>query len=166
MRSGHISSDEIANPIDRVERLAETRHWAIDRTSSDEVIMSITGGWCDLNLSLSWRGDLEALCVACTYDMRVPEKRRDEVLRLLVQMNSMLLHGHFDFWPDSGTLLYRNSILLAGQAEMNDAQCERVIAIAIETCQQYYPACQFVIWGGQSASEAMGNALLETQGEA
>jgi hypothetical protein len=166
MTSSQVFDDEMNNPIDRVERLAEMRHWAIDRTGTDEVVMTISGGWCDLNLSLSWRSDLEALSVACTYDMRVPEKRRDEVIRLIVQMNSMIVHGHFDLWPDAGILIYRNSLLLAGQAEANDAQCEQMIRVAIETAQRYYPAVQFVIWGGQRASEAMNNALLETQGEA
>ncbi len=166
MTTGHHFSQEEHNPIDRVERLAEMRHWSIDRTSNDEVVMSISGGWCDLSLSLSWRADLECLGVACTYDMRVPEKRRDEVMKLLVQMNGLLVHGHFDLWPDAGILMYRNSLVLAGGAEANDAQCEALIKLGIENCQRYYPAVQFVIWGGQTAQDAMSNALLETHGEA
>jgi hypothetical protein len=155
-----------ANPIDRVERLAEREQWSIDRTSDDEVLMHVTGGWCDLNLSLSWRGDLEALIVACTYDMRVTEQRREEVIRLVNQMNSQMVHGHFDFWPDSGHLMYRNSLLLAGGAEANDAQCEAMIRLGIEQAQRYYPAVQFVVWAGHTAAQAMSSALLETQGEA
>jgi hypothetical protein len=166
MTSGYAMTDEFNNPIDRVERLAEIRQWAIDRTGADEVVMSITGGWCDLNLSLSWRSDLEALSVACTYDMRVPDRQRDEVIKLIIHMNSLMVHGHFDLWPDAGVLIYRNSLLLAGHAEVNDAQCEQMIRFAIETAQRYYPAVQFVIWGGQTATDAMNNALLETQGEA
>jgi hypothetical protein len=155
-----------ANPIDRVERLAERERWAIDRTGDDEVVMNVTGGWCDLNLSLSWRSDLEALIVACTYDLRVTESRRDEVAKLIHLMNAQLIHGHFDFWADAGHIMYRNSLLLAGGAEANDAQCETLIRLGIEQCQRYYPAVQFAVWAGHSADQAMSSALLETHGEA
>jgi hypothetical protein len=166
MSSGHYHSEEMHNPIDRVERLAEMRHWSIDRTSNDEVVMSISGGWCDLDLSLSWRSDLESLTVACTYDMRVPVSRKEEVSKLLINMNSLMVHGHFDLWPDVGILMYRNSLVLAGGAEANDEQCEAMIKMAIDNAQRYYPAVQLVIWGGQTSEQAMNNALLETQGEA
>ncbi len=160
------SHEQHYNPIDRVERLAEQQHWSIDRTGDDEVVMSVTGGWCDLNLSLSWRADLEALIVACTYDMRVTDKRRDEVSRLLTLINSQLMHGHFDFWPEFGHIMFRNSLILAGGAEANDAQCETLIRLGIENCQRYYPAVQFVVWAGHSAEQALSSALLETHGEA
>jgi hypothetical protein len=166
MSSGQFQSDEAHNPIDRVERLAEVRHWSIDRTSNDEVVMNISGGWCDLDLSLSWRSDLESLTVACTYDMRVPQSRRDEVSKLLINMNSLMVHGHFDLWPDVGILIYRNALLLVGGAEVNDEQCEAMIKMAIDNAQRYYPAVQLVIWGGQTAEQAMSSALIETQGEA
>ncbi len=157
---------ESSNPIDRVEQIAEKQHWSIDRTSDDEVIMNVTGGWCDLNLSLTWRADLEALTVACTYDLRVTERRRDEVTKLITKINAQLVHGHFDFWPDAGFIMFRHSLLLTGGAEMNDAQCEAMISKGIESCQQYYPAVQFVIWAGHTAEQAMSSALLETHGEA
>ncbi len=166
MTSAAFDFQSLPNPIDRVERLAEREHWSIDRTSDDEVVMNVSGGWCDLNLSLSWRSDLEALIVACTYDMRVVEQRRDEVTKLINQMNAQLIHGHFDFWAESGHIMYRNSLLLAGGAEANDAQCAAMIQLGIEQCQRYYPAVQFVVWAGHSAEQAMSSALLETHGEA
>lgn len=154
-----------SNPLDRVERLAERRDWTLDRPSSDEVLMSVEGGWCALSLSLTWRDDLESLLVACTYELKVPDKRREEVARLVAAMNSQLVHGHFEFWED-GTVMFRYSLLLAGGAEANDAQCEQLIRVAVDSCQRYYPAIQFVIWAGHSAEQALDSALLETHGEA
>jgi hypothetical protein len=155
-----------SNPIDRVEQIAEKQQWSFDRPGDDEVLMQVTGGWCDINLSLTWRADLEALTIACTFDLRVPEKRRDEVTKLITKINAQLVHGHFDFWQESGFIMYRHSLLLAGGAEMNDAQCEAMISKGIHSCQHYYPAVQFVIWAGHSAEQAMSSALLETHGEA
>jgi hypothetical protein len=166
MANQAISYGEQHNPLDRVEKLAESRRWPMDRTSDDEVVMVVQGGWCNLQLSLYWRDDLEALQFACTYDLKVPELRQTEVLRLLNLINAQLLHGHFDFWSHEGTVNFRHSLILAGGAEANDAQCDALIRAGLDSCQRFYPALQFVIWANQSAEAAMENALLETQGEA
>lgn len=157
---------EPPNPLDRVERLAQTRAWSLDRTTEDEVVMLVAGTWSDLHVSLNWREDLETLHIACSFDAKVPGPRRDEMMRLLAQINEQLLHGHFDLWRRDGSLVFRNSLVLAGGAEANDAQCEALIRLAVETCQRYYPAVQFVAWAGRNAGEAMASSLFETVGEA
>ncbi len=154
-----------SNPLDRVERLAETKAWNVDRTNDHEVVMLVGGGWADLNLSFTWRDDLESLHFACVLDLKVPEKRRDEVAKLLATINSQLVHGHYDLWSD-GSIVFRYALVLAGGARVNDAQCEAIIALGLQTTQTYYPAIQFVIWAGHSADEALKSALLETMGEA
>lgn len=154
------------NPLDQVERLAEKRHWNVDRTNDHEVLMLVGGSWADLNLSFTWRDDLESLQFACVLDLKVPEKRRDEVARLLAMINSQLVHGHFDLWTADGSIVFRYSLLLAGGAQANDAQCETIVRIGVEAAQRFYPAIQFVIWAGHTAEVALENAMLETQGEA
>jgi hypothetical protein len=166
MGTHSISFHEQHNPLDRVEKLAESRRWPMERTGEDEVVMSVSGGWCNLQLSLYWRDDLEALQFACTYDLKVPELRHTEVLRLLSLINARLMHGHFDFWASEGTVNFRHSLILAGGAEANDAQCDALIRAGVDSYQRYFPAMQFVIWAGQSADAALENALLETVGEA
>ena len=158
-------ANQARNPLDRVERLAESHHWSVDRTNDHEVVMLVGGGWADLNLSFTWRDDLESLHFACVLDLRVPQKRRDEVAKLLAIINAQMMHGHFDLWAD-GAIVYRYALVLAGGAEANDAQCESVIGMGVNAAQRYYPAIQFVVWAGHSAEEALQSALLETMGEA
>ncbi|MBG1230972.1 YbjN domain-containing protein [Aestuariivirga litoralis] len=153
------------NPLDRVEQLAEARSWRMDRTNDHEVVMLVGGSWSDLNISLTWRDDMESLHFACTLDLKVPAARRLEVTRLLNLINAQLLHGHFDLWED-GSILYRDALLLAGGAEVNEAQCETLIRAGVDATHSYYPAVNFVIWAGQPAEKALQNALLETMGEA
>ena len=155
----------VSNPLDRMERLAETLSWQLDRTNDNEIIMAVGGGWADLNISLTWRDDLESLQFCCMPELRVPGKRRDEVLRLVSLINAQLLHGHIDMWTD-GTIVYRNALLLAGGAEANDQQCEAMVSIGVDAVHHYYPAFNFAIWGGLSAEKALECALLETMGEA
>ena len=153
------------NPLDRVERLAESRCWHSDRTNDHEVLMLVGGSWADMNVSFTWRDDLESLHFACTLDLKVPDKRRAEVAKLLALINAQLVHGHYDLWAD-GAIVYRYALLLSGGAFANDAQCEEMIRIGVRTTHTYYPAIQFVIWAGHSAPDALKNALLETMGEA
>ncbi len=157
---------ETSNPLDRVERLAEARDWAFDRSTPSEVTMRIEGGWSDLSVSMCWRDDLETLHVAAAFDVKVPPARRDETGRLIARINEQLLHGHFDLWLSDGSLMFRNNLLLTGGAEANDAQCETLIRLAVETCERYFPAVQFVVWAGRNAEEALESSLLETVGEA
>ena len=158
-------SRPIANPLDRVERLAETRSWNLDRTNDNEIVIAVGGGWSDFNISLTWRDDLESLHFCCMPELRVPGKRRDEALRLVSLINAQLMHGHIDMWTD-GTILYRNTLLLTGGAEANDSQCEMMVSLGVDAMHHYYPAFNFVIWGGLDAEKALECALLETMGEA
>jgi hypothetical protein len=158
--------DDLSNPLDRVERIAEAYDWAFSRTDAREVTMEITGGWSDMSVSLSWRDEFEILHVAVSLEMKVPQARRDEVARLLARINEQLLVGHFDLWHVDGSLLFRNSLLLTGNAEANDAQCEALIRFAVETCERYFPAVQFVVWAGQPADQALESAMIDTWGEA
>ena len=161
-----LESEELSNPLDRVERIAEAYQWAFSRTGSGEVTMEIAGGWSDMGVSLTWRDEFEILHVAVALETKVPPPRRDEVAKLLSRINEQLLIGHFDLWHADGSLLFRNSLLLTGNAEANDAQIEALIRFAVETCERYFPAVQFVVWAGQSAADALEAAMIETWGEA
>lgn len=155
-----------ANPLDRVERLAESHRWSFDRANPHEVIMVVDAGWSDLHVAMSWRDDIETLHVACTFDAKAPAKRHDELARLVALINTQVMHGHFELWMADGTLVFRNALLLSGGAEANDAQCEALIGLAVGSCQRYFPAVQFVVWAGRSAEEALDASLFETMGEA
>ena len=62
--------------------------------------------------------------------------------------------------------MFRNSLLLTGQADLNEAQCEALVHTGLDACERYFPAFQFAIWAGKSAEDAIRSSLLETVGEA
>jgi hypothetical protein len=45
-------------------------------------------------------------------------------------------------------------------------QCESLLHLAVEACEHYYPAFQFMLWGGKSAQDALAAAVLEVAGQA
>jgi len=41
-----------------------------------------------------------------------------------------------------------------------------VLEAALDTCERYYQAFQFVVWAGKPAREALDAAMFDTAGEA
>ena len=162
----HIEIDRLEHPLDVVERLASLRDWIFDRAETDEMSVSVSGSWADYHIAFTWIEDVEALHVACAFDLKVPDRRRQEVLQLLSYMNEQLWVGHFDLWSSENVVMFRNALLLAGGAEPTQGQCETMLRVAVEACERYFQAFQFVIWAGKSAREALDSVLFETEGSA
>lgn len=161
-----IDFERPANPVDTIEHIAAINDWSFERSCDEEITISVTGHWCDYHVSFSWMEDLEALHLACAFDLKVSDPRRTEVVRLLALVNEQLWMGHFDLWNREGVVIFRQSLLLAGGAEATSRQIEGLLTNALESCERYYQAFQFVVWAGKSASEAIDTALFETAGEA
>src|SRR5208337_1980028 len=74
--------------------------------------------------------------------------------------------GHFDVWRKEGVVMHRHGLMLVGGAEPTRALCAAHLDNALQTCERYYQAFQFVLWAGKSAREALEAANVETKGEA
>jgi len=154
------------NPLDLVERLAAVNDWSFERASEDEITILVTGKWTDYQLSYTWMGDIEALHLACAFDLKVPERRRGEVQALISLINEQLWIGHFDLWTKEGMIMYRHALVLAGGVEVSGKQCETLLSTALDACERHFAAFQFVVWAGKVAREALDAAMFETSGEA
>ena len=153
------------HPLDLLEHAVEDNGWAFERSGRDELNLSVAGRWCDHHFSFTWREELQSLHLSSAFDMRVNDSRRHDVAALLMYVNAKLWIGHFDLWPEDGTLLYRHAMIVP-EARASASQCEALLNLAVEACEYYYPAFQFVLWGGKSAEEAVAAAILECQGQA
>jgi hypothetical protein len=158
--------DERMTPLEVVEQMAATNNWPFERAGEDEIALHITGRWTNYQVSYTWMSDIEALHLACAFDMKVPDLRLNEVQSLVALVNEQMWIGHFDVWMRNGMVMFRHALVLAGGTTASDRQCEAVLGSALESCERYYPAFQFVIWAGKSARDAMDSAMFETCGEA
>ncbi len=161
-----ITRDRSDNPLEAVERMAAGNNWPFERAGEDEIALAVTGRWTNYQVSFTWMRDIEALHLACAFDMKVPELRLLEVQQLISGINEQLWIGHFDVWTQNGMVMFRHALILAGGVAASGRQCEAVFGTALDTCERYYPAFQFVVWAGKSAREAMDSAMFETSGEA
>ncbi|HYA07917.1 MAG TPA: YbjN domain-containing protein [Xanthobacteraceae bacterium] len=161
-----IARDPRNNPLDVVERMAAGNNWPFERAGEDEIGLVVTGRWTNYQVSFTWMGDIEALHLACAFDLKVPEARLTEVQRLIGLINEQLWIGHFDVWTQNGVIMFRHALVLAGGIAASGRQCEAVLGTALDSCERYFPAFNFVVWAGKSPREAMASAMFETAGEA
>jgi len=161
-----IDVDRSEHPLDTVERLAAVREWIFDRAETDELSVTVSGRWSEYHVAFTWIEDVEAIHVACAFDLKVPDRRRAEVVQLIAHANEQQWVGHFDLWSVENVVMFRHALILSDGAELTNGQCEMLLKVAVDACERYFQAFQFVIWAGRTAREALSSVLYETEGEA
>jgi hypothetical protein len=158
--------EQCGNPLDVVERMASANHWPFERSAESEIALVVTGKGTNYQISFSWMEDIEVLHIACAFEMKVPQLRLSEVQRLIAGINEQLWIGHFDVWTQNGVVMFRHGLILGGGGAVTGRQCEVALSSALDTCERFYPAFQFVVWAGKTGREAIDSVTLETCGEA
>jgi hypothetical protein len=149
-----------------VESMALRNDWSFERSVEDEIAIGVAGKLVNYQVSFTWMDAIRVLHFACAFEVKIPEPRLAEIQRLVARINEQMWIGHFEIWSQDGTVMFRHSLLLDGGVSTSDRQCEAVLVRALEACEHYYPAFQFVIWAGKSAREAMDAVMFVTAGEA
>ncbi len=98
--------------------------------------------------------------------MRVPTERRINIYELLAMINERTWLGHFSIWVEEGLPMFRHSMPLRGAVGPSIQQVEDIVDTAIDECERFYPAFQYVIWGGKAPADALQAAMIDTVGEA
>jgi hypothetical protein len=153
-----------SNPMDMIEESIAHREWAFDRRCETELAVEAPGTWCDYGMFFAWSEELGALHYSCALDMRVQPKLLPQIYELLAKLNERLWMGHFAVWVEEGIPMFRHTVRLPNR--MESEAVEELMDLAMAECERYYPAFQFVIWGGRSAADAIASSLLDTVGEA
>ena len=92
---------------------------------------------------------------------------RAKLFELLALANEKLWIGHFGIDSDDGVPVFRHSVLLRGAPGRVRRDCWRTWWTSrITECERFFPAFQFVLWGGKSPADALQVAMLDCVGEA
>ena len=128
--------------------------------------VQVGGNWCDYQLSygLNEKGKYYLRIMCIRYQDN--KKTSNEVYKLLSNINQKLALGHFEVWIEDGWPIFRHSILISNKTFLCKAQIEEVSLIALEECERFYPAFQFLLWDNKSANESIESLMLYTLGEA
>ena len=160
-----FANDEDAAPVDMLAALFEARGWPC-AARAHEVTGEVRGSWSNYQVKGIWRAEDCVLQILCLPEIRVPKDRLVAAYELLGLINEQLWLGHFDIWSNGGVLLYRNATMLGDEGTLRLAQAQALVEIAVEECDRFYPAFQFVLWGGKSPADALQAALVDAAGEA
>lgn len=164
--STETALDTAANPLDMLEQIITANDWAFDRRSDSEMAAEAPGRWGDYGLYFNWSDEISAMHFTCSFDMKVPAKRRAALYELLALANDRLWIGHFAIDQDDGMPVFRHAVLLRGAPGASAESLEDMVDIAITECERFFPAFQFVLWGGKTPKDALDAAMLECVGEA
>ena len=160
-----LESETDTAPIEMLEALFQAHGWPCS-AGGEELAGEIQGSWAKYQLKGIWRGEDNVLQILCLPDIRVPKDQREAAQGLLALVNEQMWLGHFDVWSNGGVLLYRNATLLGDDGTLSLKQAQALVEIAVEECDRFYPAFQFVLWGGKDPRSALEAALVDAAGEA
>jgi hypothetical protein len=161
-----LDRDRSTNPLDILEQIIAANEWAFERRSDGEMAAEAPGKWCDYGLHFSWSHEISAMAFTCAFDLKVPADKRDRLYELLALANDRLWIGHFGIEAEDGVPVFRHSVLLRGAQGASAESLEDMVDIAITECERFFPAFQFVLWGGKSPADALAASMLDCVGEA
>ena len=154
----------LEHPLDTVEIVASLRNWTYERSESEVSILA-KGKWLDYQISVTWVDDFEGINIVCGFDLKFQNRHKDKILELVSSINNQMWLGHFDVWADEGIVLYRNTSLFS-RDNISQDQLDNVMVKAVSSCDQLFPAFQYILWAGKNSNEALKAVLFNTEGEA
>ena len=168
MRSGarDIFQNDDAAPVDMLAALFEARGWPCKSLSEEEILGEIQGSWSKYQLRGIWRREDRVLQLLSLPDIRVSREKLAEAYGLLALVNEQLWLGHFDIWSQGNVLVYRHALMLGDDGLLSLDQAQTLVEIAIDECDRFYPAFQFVLWGDKAPRAALASAMVDAAGEA
>lgn len=161
-----LDRERATNPLDILEQIIAANDWTFERRSDGEMAAEAPGKWCDYGLYFSWAAEISAMHFSCAFDLKAPPEVRAKLFELLALANEKLWIGHFGLESDDGTPVFRHSVLLRGAPGASAESLEDMVDIALTECERFFPAFQFVLWGGKAPGEALQAAMLDCVGEA
>lgn len=159
-------------PIDVLERYFGQNGWSSERQGDEEIVATIDGAWGQYELRALWREDDHVLQVVAMPELKVPGEVRHHGYELAARINEQLWLGHFDIWSGDGQVLFRHAALLSSVDDEEEGpgltigDAETFVEAALDECDRYFPAFNFVIEGGHDAGQALAASLIDVQGEA
>ncbi len=154
------------DPLDALEAAAANLEFEMERIGDNELHVMLPGVWRDIGLWFTWRPELATLQMGAPIDLKAPVARLTEASHLITMVNERLWVGHFDLWADDNSIVYRNAAILPGDGALDASQADAMIRAVSEAVDRFYPAFNFLVWGGKSPKDALKASLFDTAGNA
>lgn len=154
------------DPLESLEAVAGLLEMEAERVDDAELHLAMPGAWRDAGVWFTWRPELSTLQMGAPLDIKVPVARLADAARLVTLVNERLWIGHFDLWSEDNAIVFRNAAILPEGGKLDGVQAQYLIQGASEAIDRFFPAFNYLVWGGKTPEEAMEASLFETQGNA
>ncbi len=156
------------NPIDTVEDIFSGQSFEFERRSIDEVVVEVQGKWNNMLLFFSWERNMHCLHISCLMDIETKIEDRSKIFELLALINEELWVGHFSYWTEQNTPVFKHSVFLnpSDDSLLIEEKISQIIKVAIKECERMYPIFNVVLTKGMAPRQALYPLLMETAGQA
>lgn len=161
--------DGAAAPIDMLEAYFGQHGWDSERSGDEEIVTAIDGAWGQYEIRALWREEDRVLQIVGLPGLKAADDGHAAIYELIGRVNEQLWLGHFDMWAGDGTILFRHAALLEDGDDapgLTLAQAETFVEAALDECDRYWPAFDFVLTKAMSPVDALKAAMIDTAGEA
>lgn len=163
----HYLKEYSFNPLDVIEEFIISQEWSFERNGEEEVIADISCRWGNLGLFFAWMPETSILHVSCAMGLKLKDSfDLPKAYELLALTNEKLWYGHFSLWTNENIPIFRHAMMIDGESETMWDKISDVVEIAINECERFYPAFEYVLKEGQEPRMALRASLLDTIGEA
>lgn len=164
------SSNKICNPLDYLEDIANGQNWVYERTHSDELLICLSGDWCEYHATINWHEQNNMLQFGIGFILEFAKRKmsmkiENNLYKLLSVINNQSVLGHFEIWEEDNLVIWRFTEFLRHNNE-SVVDHKWIINFAIKECNRFYPAFQYVLWGNSNADHALKIVNFETCGSA
>ncbi len=152
--------------LETVVELAQQERWDCERLDEEEIDLFVSIQGAELQVRVTDLPDFDALHFAFgAPNLTVSKEQYDQMHDMLRTINERLWVGHFDLLPDEHQIVYRHTVLLAGQ-EVQKESCEAVIAFDRSSYERYLGSFVLVAGNACSVEDALKSAEFDTDGSA
>ena len=155
-----------SNPIDLIENIFSSRDFELERRNINEVVIEVQGKWNNMLLFFAWEQGMNCMHISCLMDIENNIADRSKIFELLALINEELWIGHFSYWTEQNTPIFKHSLFLNNDDNLFAQKVEQIIDIAVNECERMYPIFKAVLAKGMSPTEALYPLMMETIGQA
>lgn len=155
------------NPIDTIEEIFSLQEWPTQRVSDGEVAADVMGKLSQYSLHFIWNSDTGILqFIIAFHELEVEQAQLARVYELCARLNEKISVGHFDLVSEAKAVAFRHGLILPGTRTVSEYLIEQLIEMGLETCERFFSAFQFVLFGARDPEEAASMVMIDTVGEA
>lgn len=154
------------NPIDLVENIFLSKSFELERRNTNEIVVEVQGKWSNMLLFFAWEASMQCMHISCLMDIENKIENRSKIFELLALINEELWVGHFSYWTEQNTPVFKHSIFMHQNEETFEERLSQIIDIAINECERMYPIFKVVLTKGMEPRQALYPMMMETVGQA